>query len=51
MHPILIDAVGMPALDLYEFVILVALSPFVLAFLIIKFFRFLDWLSARAEKK
>lgn len=43
----LLDAVGAPAKDLYEFIALIILLIIAFPFLVVLFFKFLDWLKER----
>ena len=52
MNHLLLDAVGAPAKDMDLFIDILIASPFVIAILIILFFKFLDRLSkSKKEEK
>jgi len=44
---LILDAVGIPKKNLTEFGIILLLSPFIIAFVIVLFFRLLDRISPR----
>jgi hypothetical protein len=46
-----LDAVGASKKDLYEFGILLVLSPFIFAFLVVLLFRLLDRFSGKEDQQ